>query len=125
MLPVIYHDIALAALQDEAGHQGRDRTIPLVKHRFYWPGMDGDVEKYMYIKNCPRCIRRKAQGKTTAKLVVVDSTYPMDLICMDFLSLEMSAVGYEHTGYHRPFYQIRSGHPFTKPNGQDHSQTPI
>ena len=32
----------------------------------------------------------------TAKLVVVDSTNPMDLVCMDFLSLEMSAGGYEH-----------------------------
>ena len=57
----------------------------MVNFRFYWPGMDGDVEKY--IKNCPRCIRRKAQGKTAAKLVVVDSTYPLDLVCMVFLSV--------------------------------------
>ena len=34
-----------------------------------------------------------AQGKTAAKLVVVDSTYPMDLVCMDFLSVEISAGG--------------------------------
>ena len=94
LLPEVYRDIALAGLHDEAGHQGRDRTMSLVKSRFYWPGMDGDIEKY--VKNCPRCIRRKAQGKTAAKLVVVDSTYPMDLVCMDFLSLEMSAGGYEH-----------------------------
>ena len=94
LLPIVYHDIALAGLHDEAGHQGRDRTISLVKSRFYWPGMDGDIEKY--IKNCPRCIRRKSKTNTTAKLVVVDSTYPMDLVCMDFLSLEMSAGGYEH-----------------------------
>ena len=94
LLPIVYHDIALAGLHDEAGHQGRDRTISLVKSRFYWPDMDGDIEKY--IKNCPRCIRRKSKTNTTAKLVVVDSTYPMDLVCMDFLSLEMSAGGYEH-----------------------------
>ena len=62
--------------------------MSLVKSRFYWPGMDGDSEEY--VKNCPRCIRRKAQGKTAAKLVVVNSTYPMDLVWMDFLSLEMS-----------------------------------
>ena len=68
--------------------------MSLVKSRFYWPGMDGDIEKY--VRNCPKCIRRKAQGKTAAKLVVGDSTYPMDLVCMDFLSLEMSAGGYEH-----------------------------
>ena len=102
VLPEVYHDIALAGLStllifllhDEAGHQGRDRTLSLVKIRFYLPGMDGDIEKY--IKSCPRCIRRKTQEKTSDKLVAVDSTYPMDLVCMDFLSLEMSAGGYEH-----------------------------
>ena len=40
--------------------------------------------------------QKKIQTNTTAKLVVVVSTYPMDLVCMDFLSLEMSAGGYEH-----------------------------
>ena len=80
MLPEIYRDIALAGLHDKAGHQGRDRTMSLVKSRFYWPGMDGDIEKK--VKNCPRCIMRM--------------TYPMDLVCMDFLSLEMSAGGYKN-----------------------------
>ena len=94
VLPEVYQDIALKGLHDEAGHQGRDRTMSLVKSRFYWPGMDGDIEKF--VRNCPRCIRRKAQGKTSANLVVVESTFPMDLVCMDFLSLEMSAGGYEH-----------------------------
>ena len=94
VLPEVYHDISLAGLHDEAGHQGRDRTLSLVKTRFCWPGMDGDIEKY--IKNCPRYIRRKTQGKTSAKLVAVDSTYSMDLVYMDFLSLEVSAGGYEH-----------------------------
>ena len=94
VLPEVYQDIALKGLHDEAGHQGRDRTMSLVKSRFYWPGVDGDIEKF--VRNCPRCIRRKAQGKTSANLVVVESTFPMDLVCMDFLSLEMSAGGYEH-----------------------------
>ena len=62
-------------------------------YQWYWPGMDGDTEKY--IRNCPRCIRRKSKTSTPAKLVV-DTTYPMDLVCMDFLSLEMSSGGYEH-----------------------------
>ena len=52
-----------------------------------WPGMDGDIDKK--VRNCPRCIRRKAKDKTAANLVVVESTYPMELVCMDFLSLEM------------------------------------
>ena len=77
VLPEIYQDIALAGLHNEAGHQGRDRTMSLVKSRFYWPGMDGDIEKK--VKNCPRCIRRKTQSRNSANLVLVESTYPMDL----------------------------------------------
>ena len=94
VLPEIYRDIAPVGLHDEAGHQGRDRTLSLVKSRFYWPGMDGDVEKK--VRNCPRCIRQKSQAKTSANLALVESTFPMDLVCMDFLSLEISAGGYEN-----------------------------
>ena len=94
VLPEIYRDVVLTGLHDDAGHQGRDRTTSLVKSRFYWPGMDGDIEKK--VRNCPRCIRRKAKDKTAANLVVVESTYPMELVCMDFLSLEMSSGGHEH-----------------------------
>ena len=67
--------------------------MSLVKSRFYCPGIGGDIEKK--VKNCPRCIRRKNQSRNLANLVLVESTYPMDLVCMDFLSLEMSADGYE------------------------------
>ena len=82
VLPEIYRDIALVGLHDEAGHQGRDRTLSLVKSWFYWPGMDGDVEKK--VRNCSRCIQRKSQAKTSANLVLVESTFPVDLVCMDF-----------------------------------------
>ena len=91
VLPEVYHDIALQGLHDEAEHQGKGHIMSLVKSRFYWSGMDGDIEKF--VKNCPRCNRRKAQGKTLAKLVVVESTYPMNLVGMDFLFIEMSAGG--------------------------------
>ena len=56
-----------------------------MKSRFDWPEMDGDVEKK--VRNCFRCIRRKSQAKTSANLVLVESTFPMDLVCMDVLSL--------------------------------------
>ena len=80
VLPEICRDIALAGLHDETGHQGRDRTMSLVKSRFYWPGMDGAIEKR--VKNCPRCIRRKTQSRNLANLVLVESTYPMALVCI-------------------------------------------
>ena len=66
--------------------------------------MDGDIEKK--VRNCPRCIRRKTKDKTAANLVVVESTYPMELVCMDFLSLEMSQGRKRHTA--RPGFEPRT-----------------
>jgi hypothetical protein len=44
VLPVDYREVVLKGLHDDAGHQGRDRTLYLVKSRFYWPGVNKDVE---------------------------------------------------------------------------------
>jgi hypothetical protein len=35
VLPVDYREVVLKGLHDDAGHQGRDRTLYLVKSRFY------------------------------------------------------------------------------------------
>ena len=35
VLPVDYREVVLKGLHDDAGHQGRDRTLYLVKYRFY------------------------------------------------------------------------------------------
>ena len=76
------------------GHQGRDRTLSLVRQRFYWPGLDSDVEKK--VKNCVRCIQRKTLPKPSAELVNISTTQPMELVCIDFLSLERSKGRQEH-----------------------------
>ena len=76
------------------GHQGRDRTLSLVRSRFYWPGLENDVEEK--IKNCGRCIRRKTPVKPSAELVNITSSQPMELLCIDFLSVERSKGGHEH-----------------------------
>jgi transposase InsO family protein len=81
------------ALHDDLGHQGRDRTISLFKQRFFWPGMDRFVEEQ--VRDCPRCIRRKTP-ESTASLVTISSAAPMEIVCIDFLSLERSKGGFEH-----------------------------
>ena len=40
VLPVRYRSIVLQHLHDDVGHQGRDRTLSLVRARFYWPGLE-------------------------------------------------------------------------------------
>ena len=92
-LPESFFGLVSAGLHDSIGHQGIERTLSLVKSRFYWPGIDSTVEAY--VRKCPRCIQRKTPSSVSAGLVSIHSTYPLELVCMDFLSLEMSKGGYE------------------------------
>lgn len=68
------------------GHLGIERTLELTRSRFYWPKMAADVERK--VKTCERCVRRKTQPDKAAPLVNIKTTRPMELVCMDFLSLE-------------------------------------
>ena len=94
VLPSHFKDKVLGHLHDDMGHQGRDRTLSLVCQRFYWPGLEADVVQK--IKNCVRCIQRKTVPKPSAELVNILTTQPMELVCIDFLSLEKSKGGQEH-----------------------------
>ncbi|MCG8048682.1 MAG: RNase H-like domain-containing protein, partial [Candidatus Thiodiazotropha endolucinida] len=94
VLPSKFKDIVLKHLHDDVGHQGRDRTLSLVRSRFFWPGLESDVENK--VKSCDRCIKRKTPPRPSAKLVNIVSHQPMELVCMDFLSLERSKGGHEH-----------------------------
>jgi transposase InsO family protein len=78
---------------EDIGHLGRDKTFSIVRSRFFWPLMRKDVETV--VKSCDRCIRRKApQLPQRASLVSISTTQPLELVCMDFLSLEGSKGGY-------------------------------
>ena len=76
----------LKCLHDDMGHMGLERTLDLVRTRFYWPKMAAEVEKK--IKSCGRCVRRKTPPEKSAPLVNINTTRPMELVCMDYLSLE-------------------------------------
>ncbi|XP_058492814.1 uncharacterized protein LOC131464383 [Solea solea] len=86
VLPEELRAVVLQSLHNDMGHLGIERTLDLVRTRFYWPKMAADVEKK--VKTCDRCIRRKAQPDKAAPLVNIKSTRPLELVCMDFLSLE-------------------------------------
>ncbi len=83
----------LQGLHNDNGHPGRDRTIGLIRDRVYWPGVARDVDEW--IGRCGRCLRRKA-GTTRAPLVNITTTQPLELVSMDFLTLERSIGGHQH-----------------------------
>ncbi|MCG8048820.1 MAG: DDE-type integrase/transposase/recombinase, partial [Candidatus Thiodiazotropha taylori] len=88
VLPACFIEQVLKGLHNDMGHPGKDRTLSLLRDRFYWPGMTVDVENW--VKNCGRCIRRKANTDVRAPLVNITSSYPLELVCIDYLTLEPS-----------------------------------
>ena len=92
--PLELRDSMFEALHDDLGHQGRDWTISLLKQRFYWPGIDAYVKEK--VQNCDRYINRKAGQRNIAELVNITSTVPMEILCLDYLSLERSKDGVEN-----------------------------
>lgn len=76
----------LTCLHDDMGHLGIERTLDLLRSRFYWPRMANAVERK--IRTCERCVRRKSTVQKAAPLVNIQTSRPLELVCMDFLSVE-------------------------------------
>uniref|UniRef100_A0AAR2L0D3 Gypsy retrotransposon integrase-like protein 1 n=1 Tax=Pygocentrus nattereri TaxID=42514 RepID=A0AAR2L0D3_PYGNA len=91
VLPRKFRSSALEGLHDAVGHLGIERTVDLVRFRFYWPRMFMDVREK--ILKCERCIRRKAKAERNAPLVNIKTSRPLELVCMDYLSLEPDGRG--------------------------------
>ncbi|KAG1972065.1 interleukin-1 receptor accessory protein-like 1-A [Pimephales promelas] len=86
VLPKNLRPLVLEQLHDNMGHMGMERTLDLARTRFYWPRMATDVE--VKIKTCNRCVCRKTPPERAAPLVNIQVSRPLELVCMDFLSLE-------------------------------------
>ena len=87
VVPKVYRSRALVGCHDDVGHQGRMRTLSLLRERFYWPGMQ--TEAMQHVQQCTRCLRRKTPSHV-APLQPIHVTQPLELVHMDYLSLEPS-----------------------------------
>lgn len=88
VVPCAYSQLILQYLHNNMGHPGRDKTIALVRERFYWPRMYPDIVKW--INDCGRCIKFKTPDNQRASLVNITTTEPLELVCMDYLTVEPS-----------------------------------
>ena len=86
VLPVKFRDMVLRSLYDDMGHMGFDRTLDLTRSRLFWTRMATDFERK--IKTCSRCVRHKTPPEKAAPLVNIQVTRPLELVCMDYLSVE-------------------------------------
>lgn len=81
----------LKSLHNDSGHLGIERIIDLLRSRFFWPQMAKEAEQH--VKNCGECITRKTPAQRAAPLHQILSSGPLDLVCIDFLSLEPDSKG--------------------------------
>ena len=87
VVPKLFRERALLGCHDDVGHQGILRTLSLLRERFYWPGMQEEATQH--ILKCSRCLRRKTPPQV-APLQPILVTQPLELVHMDYLSLEPS-----------------------------------
>ena len=59
VIPKSWKYTVLVEAHDKLGHQGNTHTYCLIKHQYYWKGMNKDIRKY--IANCTLCHRDKAK----------------------------------------------------------------
>lgn len=86
VIPSSHRERAFQGVHDEVGHMGIERTLELARARFYWPKMSKYIETKC--KSCERCVRRKSRVQKASKLVNIKVTGPLELVCIDFLTLE-------------------------------------
>ena len=87
VVPKLFMERALLGCNDDVGHQGILRTLSLLRERFYWPGMQEEATQH--VLKCSRCLRRKTPPQV-APLQPILVTQPLELVHMDYLSLEPS-----------------------------------
>ena len=90
LLPESFRTQALKGCDDDLGHLGVERTLDLLRDQFYWPGMMEEMTSH--IRKCERCLRFKA-SPNRAPMENVDATYPMELVHMDYLTIEANEGG--------------------------------
>ena len=82
-------------LHSQAGYQSIERTINLIRTRFYWTGMVQDIESYC--KNCGRCnMSKMTMPKFRLTMNHLLASAPNEILAIYFTLLEKSSDGHEY-----------------------------
>ena len=87
MVPGLKRQAAIDGCHCYLGHQGRDRTLSLLKERFWWSGMAQRM--MMSIRNCPKCRFFEAKPQIPPMEPIL-CTEPLDLVHIDYVSIEVT-----------------------------------
>ena len=89
-----YRPQAIKACHDDNGHLGLQRCLDFLKDRFYWPGMNDEMENCIW--NCERCLHFKRKVQKT-ELCPITAAHLLELIHMDFLTIESGMIDTDET----------------------------
>ena len=70
-----------------AGHQGQDRTLTLMKERFWWPGMSKTL--LTVTSNCGCCKQFEAKGELLGMQPII-CMEPMEVVHIDYVGMEVT-----------------------------------
>ena len=95
VLPESLHNIVFVELHQKMGHLGSDRVEELSRQRFYWPCMRSDIEDFIRRK-CPCVANKKPNRMEEAPLIPIESSYPFELVCIDYVKLDPCKGGFKY-----------------------------
>ena len=87
VIPAVDRQAAIDGCHRGARHQGRDRTLSLMKERFWWPGMSQALLKA--VANYGRCIQYEAKGQLPPMQPII-CTELMELVHIDYVRMEVT-----------------------------------
>lgn len=70
---------------EASGHASSEKVLSILRRRFYWMGMARDVKSWT--GECLECVVGKAGPPVTAPLQPIVSSYPWEVVALDYLSL--------------------------------------
>ena len=92
VVPAGKRQAAIDGCHRSAGHQGRDRTLSLLKERFWWPGMSRAL--FRAVSTCGRCKQYEAKGQLPPMNPIL-CTEPMELVHIDYVGMEVTVAAKE------------------------------
>ena len=86
VVPAWKCQVAIDSCHWSAGYQGHDRTLSLMKERFWWPGMSWAL--VMAMSNCRHCKQFAAKPQTPGMQPII-CTEPTELVHIDYVGMEV------------------------------------
>ena len=101
LVPTSQCMVALNGVLHDTGYQGQQRMLALVQEHFWWPMMAEDCKAL--VQGCPRC--HMFEGVIPkAPLCPIRVHTPLELVHVDFTSVESTTKCQECAGHHGPFH---------------------